>query len=279
MGTGLMGSAVARHLLKQGHKVTVWNRTYERARHLEQHGAVAHENLGGALDDADAILTVLLDYEQTTDLLAPHAAAMKGRALVNMSTGRPSEAESFAGRAANWGANYLDVAVEAYPEDIGTAHALLNCSGSGTAWHTVEPVMLALGGGAVYVGEKPGTANALDAAMAGAFHNIALGGFLEAIAFVAHTGADPSVLRSSLDYYVTLLGEVLREALDAVEAEDFTTDQVTLDVYLAAVKSWRDSMLEGGARAALMTANMHNLELAQANGHGADSIYSQVTVL
>ena len=39
LGTGIMGAAMARNLLKAGHQVTVWNRTPERAQALAADGA------------------------------------------------------------------------------------------------------------------------------------------------------------------------------------------------------------------------------------------------
>jgi len=49
LGLGKMGSAIARHLLKAGHEVTVWNRT---AAHAE---AIANEGARVAGNPAEAV--------------------------------------------------------------------------------------------------------------------------------------------------------------------------------------------------------------------------------
>jgi shikimate 5-dehydrogenase len=39
LGTGVIGTGIALSLLREGHSVTVWNRTAERARPLAERGA------------------------------------------------------------------------------------------------------------------------------------------------------------------------------------------------------------------------------------------------
>ena len=41
VGLGRMGGNMARRLLRGGHRVVVWNRTYEKAQELESEGAEA----------------------------------------------------------------------------------------------------------------------------------------------------------------------------------------------------------------------------------------------
>lgn len=56
-------------------------------------------------------------------------------------------------------------------------------------------------------------------------------------------------------------------------------DQATLNVYAAAVEAWQQSMQRAGQRAALMTANLDNLQRACAAGHGDKGIFAQIETL
>ena len=103
-----------------------------------------------------------------------------------------------------------------------------------------------MGGRSAFVGDKLGAANVLDAALVGAFHTIALGGFLDALAFIKRSGSDPAIVRPTLDRWMELLGHVIQEALDDVESGNFSSDQVSLGIYLVAVQYWRNSMAEAG---------------------------------
>ena len=58
LGTGRMGSELARHVMKS-HDVTVWNRTAKRAQPLVDEGATLAESPADAVKDAEVIITSL----------------------------------------------------------------------------------------------------------------------------------------------------------------------------------------------------------------------------
>ena len=51
-------------------------------------------------------------------------------------------------------------------------------------WEDVQSLVTPIAAQSRYVGARPGAANVIDAAMAGAFFNVALGAFHEAAAYV-----------------------------------------------------------------------------------------------
>src|SRR6476646_9462157 len=55
LGTGLLGSGMVRRFLKNGARVTVWNRCIDKARALEKDGAVATGSPADAVKDADHV--------------------------------------------------------------------------------------------------------------------------------------------------------------------------------------------------------------------------------
>jgi len=61
LGLGKMGSAIARHLLKAGHGVTVWNRTAARAEQLKSGGARVAKTQSDAVEHAEVVFTMLMD--------------------------------------------------------------------------------------------------------------------------------------------------------------------------------------------------------------------------
>src|SRR5262245_12339442 len=60
IGLGMMGGAMARNLLRAGHRVTVWNRTADRAEELRAEGALIAEVPAGA-GKGEAVITCLAD--------------------------------------------------------------------------------------------------------------------------------------------------------------------------------------------------------------------------
>jgi len=61
LGLGKMGSAIARHLLKAGHEVTVWNRTAAHAEAIANEGARVAGNPAEAVAQSEAVFTMVMD--------------------------------------------------------------------------------------------------------------------------------------------------------------------------------------------------------------------------
>ena len=61
IGLGQMGAAIAGHLLRQGHSLTVWNRSPEKARPLVEAGATHAARPADAAAGAEIVFTMLAD--------------------------------------------------------------------------------------------------------------------------------------------------------------------------------------------------------------------------
>jgi 3-hydroxyisobutyrate dehydrogenase len=105
LGTGLMGTAIARRLLATGHQVTVWNRTPARAAALAEVGAGIAATPTLAVAGADLVITMLTDAGAVeaalfgpSDCDSAVAALRPGAVVVQMSTIGPDEALRIAAR-------------------------------------------------------------------------------------------------------------------------------------------------------------------------------------
>ena len=61
LGTGTMGTAMIRNLLKAGHAVTAYNRTIDKARRLEADGATVAQTPREAAAGAEFIMSMIID--------------------------------------------------------------------------------------------------------------------------------------------------------------------------------------------------------------------------
>lgn len=61
LGTGIMGTPLARSLMKAGFRVRVWNRTPEKARMLAAEGADLAETPADAVREAAFVITMLTE--------------------------------------------------------------------------------------------------------------------------------------------------------------------------------------------------------------------------
>src|SRR6187399_2583790 len=61
LGTGIMGAAMARNLAKAGLQTRAWNRSREKAEPLAGDGVAVTDLAAGAVQGADAVITMLAD--------------------------------------------------------------------------------------------------------------------------------------------------------------------------------------------------------------------------
>jgi 3-hydroxyisobutyrate dehydrogenase-like beta-hydroxyacid dehydrogenase len=75
LGTGRMGSALARALLRAGYPTTVWNRTSEKAIPLAESGATVAASVRELIDATQIIIVNVSDYSATSAVLRSDAVA------------------------------------------------------------------------------------------------------------------------------------------------------------------------------------------------------------
>lgn len=94
IGLGAMGSALARAFLRDGHCVTVWNRTSAKAEPLVRDGAVLAPSAALAVGASPIVVVCVDNYEVTKTILGSNevASSLSDRVLVQLSTGSPQEA-------------------------------------------------------------------------------------------------------------------------------------------------------------------------------------------
>ncbi len=166
MGLGAMGSALAGTLLKAGHGVTVWNRSSSRLAPLVAEGAQGAATVAEAVAASPVVMVCIDNYDATNAHLgAPEVRPLlKGRTIVQLSTGAPKEARDAEAFYNGLGAAYIDGAIEEYPAGIGTPDAHLIYCGAEAAYRQLAPLLRCFGGEPHYLGDNIAAAAALDLA-------------------------------------------------------------------------------------------------------------------
>ncbi len=135
IGLGLMGAALARTIQRAGHDLVVWNRSPAKMQPFIEDGVAAAPDLASAITASPVILICIDNYAATKAMLGAGevAAHLAGRTVVQLSTGTPREARE----AAEWmqaqNVSYLDGAILAGPDNIGTDGSLILLSGEAAA--------------------------------------------------------------------------------------------------------------------------------------------------
>ena len=114
-GTGKMGTAIARRLLAAGHRVSVWNRTAERAQPLRKEGASWAPTPAALAGEVVTVITMLTDEAALVEVYFAAQGLLAGATgehlFIDMSTVRPAKQQAVGVRVRASGASYLECPV------------------------------------------------------------------------------------------------------------------------------------------------------------------------
>src|SRR3954462_9609404 len=85
LGTGIMGTPMARNLARAGFAVRAWNRSRDKADPLARDGIAVAASPAEAVRGADLVLTMLADGPTTAEVMA-QASAAPGTGWLQMGT-------------------------------------------------------------------------------------------------------------------------------------------------------------------------------------------------
>lgn len=149
VGTGVMGAAMAGHLLEAGYPLVVFNRTREKAEHLLERGARWATTAGDAAAAADVTITMVGYPHDVEEVYLGEAGIIErapaGALLIDMTTSTPTLAVKLAGAAAVRGLETLDAPVSG--GDVGAKNATLTimAGGSEAAFARALPLFEVMG--------------------------------------------------------------------------------------------------------------------------------------
>jgi 3-hydroxyisobutyrate dehydrogenase len=156
IGTGVMGSAMCRHLLAAGYPVGVFNRTRHRTDALLDLGARWCSSPGEVAANADVTFTIVGFPSDVREVLLASdgvlSRARPGSVIVDMTTSDPSLAREIHEAARSKDVDALDAPVSG--GDVGARDATLvvMVGGSETAFERVLPLLRKLGTAIVHEG-------------------------------------------------------------------------------------------------------------------------------
>lgn len=115
IGTGVMGSYMARHIKQEGHEVSAYNRTKEKAVALEKDGIPACDTIQDCVKDADVVFTIVGYPKDVEEVYCKQdgifAHCKKGCICVDMTTSSPSLAKKLYELGKKKGIDVLDAPV------------------------------------------------------------------------------------------------------------------------------------------------------------------------
>ncbi|HEX8868593.1 MAG TPA: NAD(P)-binding domain-containing protein [Lentzea sp.] len=268
IGLGNLGRALAEAFLRDGHPTTVWNRSAAKATELVERGATAQGTVGEAVAAGELVVVAVLNHEAALEVLS--GVDVRGRALVNLTSGSPNQARELARWAESNGAEYLHGAVYAVPQTIGTEQSGVLYSGS-SAVHERWRNVLALLGRVTFVGADPGRASGYDVAILAAMYGL-LGGFLHGAAVAKAEGIAVGDLTPLMSSWLTDLQPALVTFAEEIDSGEYGTDESSLAMNQSGLGTLIEASESVGVPAAVLGPLKELVDRQVADGHGALSL-------
>ena len=267
LGTGIMGTGMARSLLRSGLDVSVWNRSSGRAAPLAADGAWVAGTAGEAVAGVDVVITMLWDGDSVAEVMTEALpAAPDGVLWAQTSTVSLHDAgDRLPALAAKHGARYVDAPVLGTRQPAEEGKLTVLAAAPQALRDPVEPVFGAIGARTVWVSERPGDGTRLKL-VANSWVATIVAATAQSIALAQGLGLDPQAFLdmmkgSAVDAaYLHVKGEVI---IAGQFTPSFAVDGAVKDTGLIAA-----AMRESGTDAALMDAVGQQYRKAAEAGHG-----------
>jgi 3-hydroxyisobutyrate dehydrogenase-like beta-hydroxyacid dehydrogenase len=157
LGTGLLGSAFVEAALQRGgDEITVWNRTAEKARALEQFGARAAASPADAVRGASRVHLVLKDDAVVEEVIAALRPGLEDHAIiVDHSTTQPERTATRSRRLNAESVRYLHCPVFIGPAAARAGQGTILAAGPQPLYDAVKAPLARMAAKVQYLGERP----------------------------------------------------------------------------------------------------------------------------
>jgi 3-hydroxyisobutyrate dehydrogenase-like beta-hydroxyacid dehydrogenase len=196
IGIGSMGRGIALSLLRGGHRLTVYNRTAERAQRLAADGALVAASIHEACQ-AGVVLTILADDAAVEGVVSQEggilASLPPGGLHVSLSTISVALSERLATIHHAAGQEYVAAPVFGRPDAAEASRLAIVAAGSAAAVERARPLFEALGPTLKVIDGRPSLANVVKLCgnflLASVIESLA-----EAFALARTSGVEPAEL-------------------------------------------------------------------------------------
>jgi 3-hydroxyisobutyrate dehydrogenase len=202
LGTGIMGSAMARNLVAAGQATTVWDRSPSATTPLGEAGARVAASPAAAVGDARVVITMLPTAEVVNAVMFDGGvvtAFAPGTVWAQMGTIGVAASTEMSGRLGQLRPDvmFVDAPVSGSKGPAETGQLLILASGPPAAQAILRPAFSAIGRKTVWLGEA-GQGSRLKLAV-NAYMSILIEGVAEALELAAQLGVDTSSVAEAIE--------------------------------------------------------------------------------
>jgi len=211
IGLGMLGNAVALHLLDSGFEVTVYNRTQEKTRQAKEKGAKVATSPKEIAENSELIITIVKDANAVKEISFEKDGIIEGShgelIVADMSTIDPSESKNISKKFQEYNIHKLDIPVMGGPNVAITGDLVMMASGNKESFDHCKNVFEKIANKVFFLGDS-GVAHSVKLAMNLQITMLALA-LSEGITLVNKANVDPRIFLEILNstYFKTGMSE------------------------------------------------------------------------
>jgi 3-hydroxyisobutyrate dehydrogenase len=211
IGLGMLGSAVASHLVDSGFTVTAYNRTKEKTLQLKEKGVKIVSSPKEVTENSELVIIIVRDADVVKKISFESDGIVEGNhdklIVADMSTIDPSESKNISKKFQEYNINKLDIPVMGGPNVAITGNLVMMASGNKESFDECKKVFEKIATKVFFLGDK-GTAHTIKLAMNLQITMLALA-LSEGITLVKKANVDPKIFLEILNstYFKTGMSE------------------------------------------------------------------------
>jgi 3-hydroxyisobutyrate dehydrogenase len=278
LGTGIMGAAMARNLLKAGLRTSVWDRSPGATASLAEAGARVADSAPDAARAADVVITMLPTAEVVKSVVLDSGVVQalgRGAVWAQMGTIGVAETDDLSAEvaAARPDVLFVDAPVSGTKGPAEAGKLLILASGPTAAEAILQPVFGAIGRSAMWLGAA-GQGSRMKLAT-NAYLALLIEGVAEAMTLAERLGIDPAKLDATIEggpLDAPLAGAKLHKMESGDFSPEFPLEWALKDVDLALSEA-------GDGTLPALAALSRTWHSAVAAGHGREDVSAAVLAL
>jgi 3-hydroxyisobutyrate dehydrogenase len=211
VGTGMLGNAVGLNLLKLGFDLTVYNRTKEKTRELQNNGADVVDSPKNVAENSELVIIVVKDADAVKKVSFGKNGIIEGKhdrlTVADMSTISPIESKNISKKFLEHKIIKLDIPVMGGPNVAITGELVLMISGDKETFDRFKSIFEKMANKIFFLGED-GIAHLVKLSMNLQITMLALA-LSEGITLVKSANVDPKIFLDILNstYFKTGMSE------------------------------------------------------------------------
>ncbi|MDH3394559.1 MAG: NAD(P)-dependent oxidoreductase [Nitrosopumilus sp.] len=225
IGLGMLGNAVALHLINSGFEVTVYNRTKEKAQQLKEKGAKISASPKEIAENSELVIIIVKDANAVKQISFEKNGIIEGSheklIVADMSTIDPLESKKISKKFLEYKISKLDIPVMGGPNVAITGELVMMASGNKESFDYCKDILDTIASKVFFLGDS-GVAHSVKLAMNLQITMLALA-LSEGIMFVKKSNVEPEIFLEILNstYFKTGMSE--KKAYKMIEGKYDTT--------------------------------------------------------